>query len=86
MRQLDSAGKSELLISPPRSGRAVHGDGDFADRDETEPPVICAQIVKAIEQVSGSGRVVPVVAGIVDCNEVTSLLRQGASVFNQIVA
>ena len=84
--QVERAGHDELLVAPAGARGAVHGYGDFADRDEAEARMDGAQRVEALEQVAGGVGVVPVVATVVDHGVVAGFFGQGAGVFDQVVA
>ncbi len=85
MGQFKGARQCKLLIATASAGRAIERDGYLAAGDETEAAVQRAQIVKAVEQIAGGIGIVPVVAGVVDGNEVTGLLRERARTLDKIV-
>ena len=83
--QLERAGHGELLVAAAGAGRAVHGDGDFADGDEAEARMGGAQGVESLQQIAGRVGVVPIVATVVDHDVIAGLFSQGARVLDQVV-
>src|SRR5450631_1129816 len=84
--QLKRTSEGELLIASARSRCAIHGDGDFAARDQTKAPMGSTQIMESVQEVARRVSIIPVVAGVVYSHKVAGLLRQDAGILNQVVA
>ena len=71
--KFERACEGKLLISSASPGSAIESYGDLSAGDEAEAPVQAAQLVEAVEKVAGGIGVVPVIAGVVDGNELAGL-------------
>ena len=85
MREFSCASQGELLVSSACAGCAIQRDSHFAAGDEAEAAMQYAQVMKAVKQVAGGIRIVPVIAGVVDRDEIAGLLCKGTCTFDEVV-